>query len=273
MRADGATDLVVAVNDLEQPVGKPGLAQQLGHPVRCQRCQFRRLQDEGVARRQRRRGLPAGDLDRIVPGPDAGADTERDAFAIGDGIGIAPHVAGVGLRQRREEIHRIGAARHVGRHRLAVNLADVENLDPRQLFIMLAKKPRGPRQDLRPVMPAAKRPFLLRRCGDLDGAVENRVIRGLDPGDHLAGRRIDFIDCRGVAGKLFAADKRSADLHGALLLFEPPFHPDASHGATAKTRRHDCGHNLTLRRAARLRQAGRSHFREQADDRGHRRHG
>ena len=49
--------------------------------------------------------------------------------------------------------------------------------------------------------------------------------------------------------------------------------PDASHGATAKTRRHDCGHNLTLRRAARLRQAGRSHFREQADDRGHRRHG
>ena len=246
------------MNDLEQTLGKSGLAQQRGHPVRCQRRHFRRLQDEGVTCRQRRRGLPAGDLDRVVPGADAGADTERNALAIGDGVGIAPHVAGVGLRQRREEIHRIGAARHVGRHRLAVDLADVENLDPRQLFIMFAKQPRGPCQDLRPVMTAAKRPLFLRRRGDLDSAVENRVIGRLDPGDHLAGRGIDFIDCCCIAGKLFAADKRSADLHRALLLFEPPFHPDASRGATAKTQRDGCRHNLTLRRMAGLRQAGRS---------------
>ena len=91
-------------------------------------------------------------------------------------------------------------------------------------------------------------------------------------GDHLACCRVDFIDCRGVAGKLFAADKRSADLHGALLLFEPPFHPDASRGATAKTQRDGCRHNLTLRRAAPCGRLELSQFRERTHDRGHRRY-
>ena len=176
MRADGATDSVVAMNDLEQPV-EAGLAQQLGDTVRCQRCQFRGLQDEGVARRQRRRRLPAGNLDRIVPGPDAGADTQRNALAIGDGIGIAPHVASVRLCQRREEIHRIAP---LG---ASADTASPYTLPTSRTSILAssslcAKQLRGACQNLRPVMPASQRPFLLRHRGDLDGAVKNRSSAG-----------------------------------------------------------------------------------------------
>src|SRR3546814_20488320 len=65
----------VCSSDLDA-VGQPGLGVDLRQLQRAERGQLGRLEDHGIAAGQRRRRLPAGDLDRVVPGADAGADAE-----------------------------------------------------------------------------------------------------------------------------------------------------------------------------------------------------
>ncbi len=203
--------------------------------MRCQRRHLGWFQDEGVAGGKRRCRFPAGNLHRVVPGADTGTDAKRHPLAIGDGVGIAPHVAGAGLRQRAEIFHRVRAARHIGRHRLAEAFADIHHLKPRQLVIILAQQLRGAPQNPAALMAAAGRPFHLRGAGSGDRRLQNGPVGRLNPGDHLAGGRIDLVDGGAGTGDFFAADKGSADLHRALLFLVPSFHPATGPGATAKT--------------------------------------
>ena len=52
------------------PRGTPARSAQIGEPQRRDRRQLGRLEDHGVARRERGRGAAGGDLQRVVPGDD-----------------------------------------------------------------------------------------------------------------------------------------------------------------------------------------------------------
>ncbi len=56
---------------LNRPLGRPASINDFGDLQRAERGDFIRLEDEGIAGDQRGRGLPAGDLLRIVPRADA----------------------------------------------------------------------------------------------------------------------------------------------------------------------------------------------------------
>ena len=124
--------LAEARDDVERAGRKTRLPRQVGERERGEAGFLRRLQDAGVAHRQRRADGAPGDLHRIVPRHDMPGDAmrlaqgvDRVAAEIGDGFahdlvggaGVKLHVA----RQRQ----RVGAA-------LLQGLADVERLDARE---------------------------------------------------------------------------------------------------------------------------------------------
>src|SRR3546814_15829171 len=71
----------VCSSDLDA-VGQPGLGVDLRQLQRAERGQLGRLEDHGIAAGQRRRRLPAGHLDRVVTGADAGPDAEALAARV-----------------------------------------------------------------------------------------------------------------------------------------------------------------------------------------------
>ena len=106
-RPDGASSRrpvsAVALHDVEdagrqaRPRGKISASS-----TRRERRQLGRLEDHRVAAGERRRRLPAGDLQRIVPGADAGDDAERLAARVAEGLRAEVDVlAGRALRERR----------------------------------------------------------------------------------------------------------------------------------------------------------------------------
>ena len=64
----------------------PGLQVNFGQLERGHRCQLGGLEDHRVARRQRRRRFPAGDLQRVVPGPYSYAHAQRLAPGVREGV-------------------------------------------------------------------------------------------------------------------------------------------------------------------------------------------
>ena len=136
-------DLALAEHDVEEPRRRAGLLDDLRELDRRDRRQLARLEDHGIAGGERRRGLPAGDLDRIVPGADAGADAERLAPRIGEGAVAERHVLAMhDLRQPGEELEAIGGRADIGLRRLLDRLAGVEHFEPRQLLLALAQDAR-----------------------------------------------------------------------------------------------------------------------------------
>jgi len=66
---------------------RPGLQQDLLQFDGGERRQFGGLEYHGIAAGERRRGFPAGDLQRIVPGADAGDHAERFTPRVAEGLG------------------------------------------------------------------------------------------------------------------------------------------------------------------------------------------
>ena len=71
-----------AADDVEHAV-RQHADEQLGHPHRRRRGELRRLEDDGVARRDRGRPLPDRHHQRVVPRRDAAADADRLAAHAG----------------------------------------------------------------------------------------------------------------------------------------------------------------------------------------------
>jgi hypothetical protein len=82
MVEDRVDHLLVAVDDVEDPVGKPGLLHQLGEANRNRRVALRRLQDKRIAAGDRRAEHPHRDHRREIERSDSGADSERLAHRI-----------------------------------------------------------------------------------------------------------------------------------------------------------------------------------------------
>ena len=127
--------LAVAGGDLDHPARDAGALGELGEPQRRDRGQLRRLEDHGVAGRERRRGAARGDLQRVVPRDDLAADAprlaervvervraERDRAALEplDRAGVVLEVAdgrggvGLGLRERLAGVARLEVGERVG---------------------------------------------------------------------------------------------------------------------------------------------------------------
>ncbi len=77
MVEDRVDHFLVAMDDVEDSVGKAGFLHQLGELDRDGRVAFRGLEDEGVADRDRHSEHPHRDHRREVERRDAGADAER----------------------------------------------------------------------------------------------------------------------------------------------------------------------------------------------------
>src|SRR5690606_18687590 len=106
----------------------PGLDVDLGEFERGERSELGGLEDHGVAAGEGGAGFPAGDLDRVVPGADARAHSQRFPARVGE-VGTEVIVVTVeGGRGPGEVLDAVGPAGHVHLERLGDRLAGVEYL-------------------------------------------------------------------------------------------------------------------------------------------------
>ena len=125
-----------AGDDLDDALRQPGLERQLGEAQRRQRRELGRLEDDRVARRERRAHLPRGDRQREVPGRDEPDDAERLADGEPEPAGDRDRVAQQPLGRRRVVAEGVGHHPHLAA-RVADRLAGVARLEHRELLVVL----------------------------------------------------------------------------------------------------------------------------------------
>ena len=125
----GPGDLARPGHDVDYPVGNADFAGEPGQVDRRQRRVLGRLDDHGVARRQRRRDSPADEQKREVPRKDESARSPGEPHRPGLVPGDRPGGPAGGVeRHLREVPHRLDEVLHVGRG-LGEHLAGVEGFD------------------------------------------------------------------------------------------------------------------------------------------------
>ena len=133
----GAGELAEARDHVEDARRSSGLQADPAQLEARERCELGRLEDDGVPRRQRRRPLAAGDMEREVPRDDHADHAHR----------LLAHVVERRLREREHaavdrpdeplvEAPRVPAGRKVDERRLADRLADVVALDLCEVFLL-----------------------------------------------------------------------------------------------------------------------------------------
>ena len=158
-----------------------------------ERRQLGRLEDHGVAAGERRRRLPAGDLERVVPGADAGDDAERLAPRIAEGGRAEIDVlAGERRGEAGEILEAVGAGEHVDGEVSWIGLP-VSRISRRASSSLRCAQEvgdapagcgRAPRRSSPPRSACAG-------FGGRDGLLDLGLAGDLDLGEHLAGRRVD----------------------------------------------------------------------------------
>ena len=129
-----------ALNYLEYAGWYACLAVDLFQLDSSQRREAWRLEDHRVTEGKRRRGLPAGDLQRIVPRTDARNDAERFTARVSKGLRSEVDVfAGGALGERGEVFQALSAGDHVDDARLLDRLSRVAGLELGERIIALAK--------------------------------------------------------------------------------------------------------------------------------------
>src|SRR5205085_10365674 len=130
--------LAVAADDIQRSRWQPNLRADARQLQGGERGLLRRLDDHAVTDRQRRRNAARADLQRVVPGHDLRADTERLAQRVvqevpGNGYGLSADLidgAGIELKVPRGHLD-VDAG-------LPQGLAVVERFQPRQLIRLRA---------------------------------------------------------------------------------------------------------------------------------------
>ena len=187
--------LGAAARDDLQHVGRQHVLQQLDDPHDRQRVLLRRLEDDGVAGRQRRGALGRG-VDRRPVERDDPAD---DAVRLVDGVagdraeveGVARHLVG----QAAVELEGADAELDVERAGLAVGLAHLQRLERGQLVGVLPHDPGAGEEQLAPLPGGEVAPHLVvGPPGPADGGVDLGRPASIDRGDHLAGGGIEDVE-------------------------------------------------------------------------------
>jgi hypothetical protein len=199
--------------------GHAGLAADLDQADGRQRGLLGRLEDDRVARRQRRCELPRGDREREVPGRDEGAHTERHAALVGQvardrdrrdlalDLGREARVVAEHLGRQRQ----VDACAHERRHAL------VERLEGSDLVGVALQQLGDPPEHLaalvgRHALPGVGLEAGARRC---HGRVDVGP-RGLGEGaDDRVGGGIDRLAGGSVGGRdPLVPDQQLCALHG-----------------------------------------------------------
>ena len=99
----GAGRRAVAGDDVDRPGGEPDLGRELREPKRRRRCLRVGLEDDGAAGRERRRELPRGHQQRVVPRNDLAGDADRLLQRVGEDR-AADRVGAAGDRRDRRGV-------------------------------------------------------------------------------------------------------------------------------------------------------------------------
>ena len=208
MRDERGAGRPVAGDDIDDARGEPRLDADRREGERGQGRKFRRLQNHGVAGRQRRRDLPGEHEQREVPRNDLPAHPDR----------LGPRKLAVDQRgPTGVMIEMAGDQRNVDVARLADRLAVVDRFQNREKALPLLHMARERIEMLRPLEAGKRRPFGLRLPRRGDGGVDVRRRALGNARDPLAGRGIE--DVEQVAG--FGEDAVDEMPEAALVLFEP----------------------------------------------------
>ena len=122
------------VMTLRTPGGKPTSLRDLAERERGERRLARRLDDHGVAARQRRRDLPRRQQQRKIPRHDRRDDADRLAQRVGEVVALDRHRLAVDLvGPAGEVLEALGGRGHLDLPRLEDRLAVVQRLEPRDL--------------------------------------------------------------------------------------------------------------------------------------------
>ena len=197
------------------PGGQLGLLEDLGQQQRGQRRRLGRLEDRGVAARERGRELPGRHEQREVPRHDLPDDAVGLVLAPRDAVAQLVGPAGV-----VEEVR--GGQRDVDVARLADRLAAVDRLDDGQLARALLDQARDAEEVLRALAPGQLRPLGLRGARGVHGGGDVGLAGEGDLGHGLLGGRVDRRHAAPVAGvDELAADEQAvgvaqADVVGGL---------------------------------------------------------
>ena len=155
------------------PGGKPGLAIDLLELDGGERREARRLEDHRIAEGERRRRLPAGDLQRIVPGADAGDDAERLAARVAEGLRAEIDVfACRALCQGGEVLNALGAGDDVDDARLLDRLAGIAGFERREFVVARAQDLGCAAQDAGALAACERSPGGLRLARRTDGGLD-----------------------------------------------------------------------------------------------------
>ncbi|MND48645.1 hypothetical protein D3C80_395700 [compost metagenome] len=185
----------ITLDDVVEPLGKPGFDQDFGNLQCTERRVFRRLEHHRIAGGKRRRTLPAGDLLRIVPGADTDADAERYPLRIGK-IAAERDILAVQARSDHaaEKFEAVGTRSRIGDDRFLDRLAGIERFEFGKFAVPLAHDFGGTLEDSAARRRAHCRPFRLGAFGRCDRLFDNRRRCRMQPCDHLAGGGVKALD-------------------------------------------------------------------------------
>ena len=218
MGDEGLPGARVALHDVEGAVGQPGLLERLGEVGGGEGRQLGRLEDHRVAAGECRGRLPAGDLDRVVPGADPGDHAEGLAPRIAERRGAeVDMLAGQRRGNSGEIVEAIRPRQDVDRDRLLDRLAGVARLGLGDLLVARAQNIRGLPEDAAALGSRRPRPRREPRPGGVDGPIDRGRVGLDDLAQDLAGRGVDGGEPLGRARLVMAAaDMVGHDAHAVL---------------------------------------------------------
>ncbi len=190
-----------ALHHVEHAGGHAGFGVDLGQPDRGQRGHFGRLEHHRVARGQRRGRLPHGDLDRVVPGTDAGDHAQRFASGIEEARFAQRQLDTFdGGGQAGVVLDHVGAGDDVHGGGFGQRLAGVQGFQVGQFVVALAQELDGTAQDARTLHGRHRGPHLLAFGCALHGTFDVGLAGDLHFSDHLAGGRVDGLEGLAAGG-------------------------------------------------------------------------
>ena len=215
MVEDGIDHFLVAMDDLQQPFGRARFDEQFGQPHRHAGIAFGRLEDEGIADRDRHAEHPHRDHRGEVERRDTRADAQRLAHRV-DINARASTLRVLALERLRDAagiFDHFEPALHVAM-RIVDDLAMFAGEQFGQFLLVGFDQPLEFEHHPRAALRIGRGPFGLDLPGGRDRAVEQRGIAQRDFGLDFAGRRVpDLVLAR--SGAACSADDEMVYLtHG-----------------------------------------------------------
>ena len=211
-----ACRLALPAHDVEH-AGRQDVGRQLGQAQRGVGRELGRLQHDGVPDGQRRRHLPGGHVERVVPRRDRPDHAER---LPPEHRRVARHVlaGGAALEEaarRREELPVVEREVHLELHDRD-GLADVLRLDRREVLDVALDAAGQLVDGLAALARRLGRPLREGPTGGRHGVVDVGGVRRRRGADHGAGRRVDDVVGGAAAGRAPLVVDEVLVLHGGL---------------------------------------------------------